>query len=305
MISPLSASSQAFLVGLDQIEQREQQAQTELTTGLKINVVSDAPDQISTLLQTRSDLSQAQQITSNLGIVTTEVNSAETALQSAVSLVDSAQSLGTEGASDLASSDTQQNVADQLGTILQQLVAAANTTVGGRYIFSGDSDQTEPYTIDLTQTNPISAYQGSAATREIQTSNGSQIAVSLTAQTIFDSPDATQNVFTSINNLRQTLLNGGSAASVTSALADVQTSDTYLNQQLAFYGNVQDEVSSASNDAQNNETQLQTQLSGIQDADEAAAITQLTEGQTAQQAALVSRAQLPKTTLFDYISSSS
>jgi flagellar hook-associated protein 3 FlgL len=305
MISPLSASSQAFLVGLDQIEQREQQAQTELTTGLKINVVSDAPDQISTLLQTRSDLSQAQQITSNLGIVTTEVNSAETALQSAVSLVDSAQSLGTQGASDLASSDTQQNVADQLGTILQQLVAAANTTVGGRYIFSGDSDQQVPYTIDLTQTSPISAYQGSAATRQIQTSNGSQIAVSLTAQTIFDSPDATQNVFTSINNLRETLLNGGSAASVSSALADVQTSDTYLNQQLAFYGNVQDEVSSASNNAQNNETQLQTQLSGIQDADEAAAITQLTEGQTAQQAALVSRAQLPKTTLFDYITTSS
>jgi flagellar hook-associated protein 3 FlgL len=305
MISPLSASSQAFLVGLDQIEQREQQAQTELTTGLKINVVSDAPDQISTLLQTRSDLNQAQQITSNLGIVTTEVNSAETALQSAVSLVDSAQSLGTEGASDLASSDTQQNVADQLGTILQQLVAAANTTVGGRYIFSGDSDQQEPYTIDLTQSNPISAYQGSAATRQIQTSNGSQIAVSLNAQTIFDSPNSTQNVFTSINNLRQTLLNGGSAASVTAALADVQTSDTYLNQQLAFYGNVQDQVASASNDAQNNETQLQTQLSGIQDADEASAITQLTEGQTAQQAALVSRAQLPKTTLFDYISTSS
>jgi flagellin-like hook-associated protein FlgL len=126
----------------------------------------------------------------------------------------------------------------------------------------------------------------------------------LNAQTIFDSPDATQNVFTSINNLRETLLNGGSAASVTGALADVQTSDTYLNQQLAFYGNVQDEVASASNDAQNNETQLQTQLSGIQDADEAAAITQLTEGQTAQQAALVSRAQLPKTTLFDYISAS-
>jgi len=304
MISPLSASSQAFLVGLDQIEAREQQAQTELTTGLKIDVVSDAPDQISTLLQTRSDLAQAQQINSNLGLVTTEANSAQTVLQSAVSLVESAESLGTQGASDLASSDTQQNVADQLGTILQQLVAAANTTVGGRYIFSGDSDQQAPYSIDLTQTNPVSAYQGSAATRQIQASNGTQFAVSLTAQTIFDSPDATQNVFTSINNLREALLNNGSAATVSSALGDVQTADTYLNQQLAFYGNVQDQVSSASNDAQNNITALQTQLSGIQDADEAAAITQLTEGQTAQQAALVSRAQLPKTSLFDYISTS-
>jgi flagellin-like hook-associated protein FlgL len=128
--------------------------------------------------------------------------------------------------------------------------------------------------------------------------------VSLTAQTIFDSPDATQNVFTSINNLRQALLSNSGASAVSSALGDVQTADTYLNQQLAFYGNVQDEVSSASNDAQNNVTQLKTQLSGMQDADEAAAITQLTEGQTAQQAALVSRAQLPKTSLFDYITSS-
>ena len=304
MISPLSAASQSFLVGLDQIEHREQQAQAELTTGLKINVVSDAPDQISELLQTRSNLAQAQQINSNLGLVTTEVNTAQTALQSAVSLVESAQSLGTQGASDLASSDTAQNVADQLGTVLQQLVATANTTVGGRDLFSGDSDQQAPYSIDLTQTDPVSAYQGTASTREVQASDGSQFAVSLTAQTIFDSPDATQNVFTSINNLRQALLNNSGGSAVSSALADVQTADTYLNQQLAFYGNVQDEVSSASNDAQNNITQLKTQLSGIQDADEAAAITQLTEGQTAQQAALVSRSQLPKTSLFDYITSS-
>jgi flagellar hook-associated protein 3 FlgL len=302
MISPLSPSAQSFLVGLTQIEQRELQAQTQLTTGLKINVVSDAPDQISPLLQTRSDLAQAQQITSNLGIVTTEVNTAQSALQSAVSLVDSAQSLGTQGASDLATSQTQQNVAAQLGIVLQQLVATADTTVGGRYIFSGDSDQQVPYTIDLTQTNPISPYQGGAATRQIQDSNGTQIAISLSAQTIFDSPDATQNVFTSISNLRQALLNNSGASAVSSALGDVQTADTYLNQQLAFYGNVQDQVASASNDAQNNTTQLKTQLSGIQDADEAAAITQLTEGQTAQQAALVSRAQLPKTSLFDYIS---
>jgi flagellar hook-associated protein 3 FlgL len=301
MISSLSASSQSFIVGLDQIQAREQQAQTELTTGLKINVVSDAPDQISDLLQTRADLAQTTQIDANLGRVTTEVNTGETALQSAVSLVENAESLGTQGASDLASSDTQQNVAGQLGSVLQQLVAAANTTVEGRYIFSGDSDQQVPYTIDLTQSNPISAYQGSAATRQIQGSNGSQFAVSLTAQTIFDSPDATQNVFTSINNLRQALLNNGSAASVSSALADVQSAGSYLNQQLAFYGNVQDQLTSSTNDVKNNETNLQSQISGIQDADEAAAITQLTEGQTAQQAALVSRAQLPKTTLFDYL----
>jgi flagellar hook-associated protein 3 FlgL len=300
MISSLNSAAQSFLIGLDQIQQRAQHAQQELTTGLKINTVSDAPDQIASLLQTRSDLAQTQQIDANLGRVKTEVDTAEGALQSAVALTERAQTLGAQGSSDLVSSDTRQNLADELGTVLQQLVSTANTTVEGRYIFSGDSDQQAPYSFDPTQPNPVSAYQGSAATRQIQAADGSQFSVALTAQDIFDSPSAQQNVFTSINNLRQALLSNNTAR-ISAAQADVQSSGAYLNQQLAFYGTVQNNVAGATNYAKNYETQLQAQLSGIQDADEAQAITELTQAQTQQQAALVSRAQLPKTSLFDYL----
>jgi|HubBroStandDraft_6_1064221.scaffolds.fasta_scaffold104163_2 flagellar hook-associated protein 3 FlgL len=300
MISSLSASAQSFLVDLSQIQAADQQAQAELTTGLKINTVSDAPDQISTLLATRSSLAQTQQVETNLTQVNTEVNTAESTLESSVTLVERALTLGTEGASSVSTPDSNQNLANELGTVLQQLVSNANTTVEGRYIFSGDADQTTPYSIDLTQTNPISAYQGSAATRMIQGADGSQFAVSLTAQDIFDSPDATQNVFTSINNLRTALLNNDTAGA-NAALADVQSSDAYLNQQLAFYGTVQDRVSAASDYAQNYDTQLQTQISGIQDANEAEVITNMTQLQTQEQAALESRGQLPKNTLFDYL----
>jgi flagellar hook-associated protein 3 FlgL len=300
MISSLNASDQNFLVSLAQIQAADQAAQTELSTGLKINTVSDAPDQISELLQTNADLSQTQQVETNLNQVATEVNTAESTLESSVSLVERAETLGAEGANSTSTAATNQNLADELGTVLQQLVSNANTTVEGRYIFSGDSDQTAPYSIDLTQTNPVSAYQGTAATREIQGADGSQFAVSLTAQDIFDSPNAQQNVFTSINNLRVALLNNDSSG-INSALADVQTSDAFINQQLAFYGTVQDRLTSASNYAQNYDTQLQTQISGIQDANEAQAITQMTEAQTQEQAALESRAQIPKQTLFDYL----
>ncbi len=300
MISFLNSASQSFLIGMEQIQQRAQHAQQELTTGLKINTVSDAPDQIASLLQTRADLAQTQQINANLGRVTTEVNTAESTLQASVTLVERAQTLGAQGASDTVSSATRKNLADELGSVLQQLVSNANTTVEGRYIFSGDSDQQTPYSIDLTQANPISAYQGSAATRQIQAPDGSQFSVALTAQDIFDSPNSQQNVFVSINNLRQALLSGDTA-SISGTLGDVQTSGAFLNQQLAFYGTVQDRVTSASSYGQTYETQLQTQLSGIQDADMAQAITELTQAQTAQQAALMSRSQLPKTSLFDYL----
>ncbi len=129
MISSLDPSAQSFLTGLNQIQQRLQTAEQQLTTGLKINSVSDDPSQIANLWQTRSNLDQVQQINSNLGQVQTEVNTGESVLESAISLVESAQTLGAQGASDTSDANTRQNLAGQLGSVLQQLVSTANTTV--------------------------------------------------------------------------------------------------------------------------------------------------------------------------------
>ena len=195
MISSLDPASQSFLAGMDQIQQRLQTAQTQLTTGLQINNVSDAPSEIADIWQLNSELDQTNQTDTNLGQVSTEVNTAQTALQSAVTLVEQAETYGAQGASDTSSATTRQDLANQLGAILQQLVSTANTTVQGRYIFAGDADQTTPYSIDLTQTDPVSAYQGSASTREIQGPDGTAFPVALTAQQIFDSSDAQDQCF--------------------------------------------------------------------------------------------------------------
>lgn len=301
MISSLDPASQSFLAGLNQIQQRLQTAQTELTTGLQINNVSDDPSEIADIWQLNSELDQANQTDTNLGQVQTEVNTAQSSLQSAVTLVEQAETYGTEGATDTASSDTRTDLANSLGSILQQLVSIANTTVEGRFIFSGDTDQTAPYSIDLTQNPPVSAYQGSASTREIAGPDGTTFPIALTAQQIFDSSDASTNVFTSITSLMQGLQDNNDTE-INSALTDVQTADTYLNQQLAFYGTVQDQVQGAVSFGQNYTTQLQTQLSGVQDANEAEDITNMTQAQTQLQAALESEAQMPRSTLFDYLS---
>lgn len=300
MISSLNPASQSFIAGLDQIQQRLQTAQTQLTTGLQVNNVSDAPSEIADIWQLNSELDQVNQTDTNLGQVATEVNTAQSTLQSAVTLIDQAATYGAQGASDTSTAGTRQDLANELGAILQQLVSAANTTVQGRYIFAGDTDQTTPYSVDLTQSSPVSAYQGSASTREIQGADGTTFPVALTAQQIFDSPNAQTNVFTSITALMQAL-QANDDPSIASALSDVQSSNTYLNQQLAFYGTVQDRVAGAQSFGATYTTQLKTQLSGVQDADEAAAITNMTQAQTQLQAALQSEAQLPRTTLFDFL----
>jgi flagellar hook-associated protein 3 FlgL len=300
MLTSLDPSSLSFLNGMEQIQQRSQRALQEMTTGLKINTVSDAPDQIANLYETRSELSQTQQIDTNLGRVKAEVDTGEAVLSTAVTLVERVQTLASQGATGTTTAQTRQSIADELGGILQQLVSTANTSVGGRYIFAGNSDQQAPYSIDLTQSNPVSAYQGSAATRQIQGADGTAFSVAKTAQDIFDDPTGQQNIFTSINNLRLALLSNNQAG-IDAAMPGIQSSGTYLNQQLAFYGKTQNRVTSEIDFGANYEIQLKTQLSGIQDADLTQAITDMQQASTQQTAALSARAKLPKTSLFDFL----
>jgi flagellar hook-associated protein 3 FlgL len=301
MISSLDPSRQQFLNNLSLIDQQMQQAQTELSTGLRVNQASDAPDEVSAILEARASLSAAQQINTDLGQTTTEVNTGEQSLESAVTLFDQVQTLGAEGDTATATAASQANMGQQVNSILQQMVGLADTQVAGRYIFSGDSDQQQPYTIDTTQTPPVvSSYLGSATTRMAQHPDGSTFPVALTAQTVFDSSDPTTNVFSSIQNLANAL-NSGDSSAIQTAVSGLSAVGDYLNQQLSFYGTTQDTVQEATAYGQTLQTQLQTQLSNLEDADSAAAIEQLTQAQTQDQAALQSEALLPRTSLFNFL----
>ncbi len=300
MISSLSASDQQFLNDLGQVEQRLNTDELQLASGLKMQQVSDDPDQVSTLLQARASLAASQQISTNLGLVTTEVNGGEQAIETAVTLFDQVQTLSAEGNTATQTAAGRTTIAQQLQSIEQQMVGLANTNIGGRYIFAGDTDQTQPYTYDVTQPDPVSAFQGAASTRVIEGPDGGTFPVALTAQQIFDSSTPANNVFTSINSMITALQNNDTTAIQTANSGLSQVGD-YLNQQLAFYGTTQDTVSSATNDALNQQTEIQTQIGNLQDADTATVILDLTGAQTQEQAALTARAQMPRTTLFDLL----
>jgi flagellar hook-associated protein 3 FlgL len=300
MLSSLDPSAQQFLNDLGRVSDRLERAQREISSGQKVGIVSDSPDQISTLLLARASLASQQQIQANLGRVKTETNTAEQSLESAVTQLDQVQTLGAQGTSTIETAQQRIDLAQQVGNILSQLVGLAGSEVEGRFIFSGDSDSVSPYTIDLTQANPVSGYQGAAATRLIQHPNGTTFAVARTAQDIFDAADPTQNVFTQVNNLRTALLNNDQAG-INAAMDALPKASEYLNSQLAFYGNTQNTVANATDYGQKLVLQFQTQVSGIQDADLATAAIELTQAQIQQQASLQARAQIPRTTLFNFL----
>jgi flagellar hook-associated protein 3 FlgL len=300
MISSLNTHNQQFVNDLQQITARLSQDELDISSGVKMRQVSDNPDQVSALLQARAALATSQQISTNLASVKNEVDTGEQALGSAVQLFDQVQTAGAEGATGTQTASTRAALAQQLQNIEQQMVGLADTSVNGRYIFSGDADQASPYTFDLTQANPVSGYQGTASTRIIEGADGSTFPIALTAQQVFDSSDPTTNAFAAINGL-VTALNNNDQTAIQTSVAGLANVGVYLNNQLAFYGATQDNVAAATNFAQTQQVEIQTQISTFEDTNLTSAITDMTQTQTQEQAALTAEGRIPRTTLFDFL----
>lgn len=300
MITFLDASSERFLLSLEGTKQRLDRAQRQLSSGKRINSVADEPDSVSALLRNRADLDMTTRIKTDMGRVKNEVDSAESAMSTAAGLVEHARVLTAQGATGTATPQARTEIAAELGDVLQQLVAITNTSVEGRYVFSGDSDQTTAYSIDLTQAVPVSVYQGTAATRQVLQPNGSLFSIAKNAQQIFDSAGAGENVFGAINAARLAMQNNDPAG-IAAAAADIATADTYLNTQHAFYGGVQSQINSSIDQADKAEVRLKAQIGNLEDADMAQAALDLNDASIQQNAALQSRARLPRTSLFDFL----
>lgn len=307
MLSTISPTGQNFVNSINNIQARLAVAQQQVSTGLKVSQPSDAPDQISPILQLHSQIQQNQDIQDGLNTATTTIKAAESALSSAVDLLQSASVAATQGTSTTQTAETRATLAQSVQALLQQMVASSGTTVSGRYIFSGDQNGEPSYQLNLSAADGtgVDRLQVATNTGLVQGTGGARYSTSLTANEIFDSRNAdgtpaASNAFAALNGLRVALLANDSTG-IANSVAALATASTYMNNQLASYGEAESRVTSDLNQAENDSLTLKTQLASKTDADMTQAITALTEGTTQMQAALSARAKMPNTSLFDVL----
>jgi flagellar hook-associated protein 3 FlgL len=98
-------------------------------------------------------------------------------------------------------------------------------------------------------------------------------------------------VFAAMQALATALTNNDTAG-IAAASDSLQSADTYLNDQLAFYGEVENRVQGATDLAQKFQTQQETELSQLQDTDIPTAATEITQLETQEQATMQSEASV-------------
>lgn len=305
MLPAVNGPSEQFLTDLDRIQSAMNTVQRQLSSGLRVGQASDDPSAVPCILGTQSEIARNNQAQTNLNQVSTELQTGDSSLQQAVTLIEQAITLAEQtGSGD--NNDTQNaTLAAQVQSIQEQLVNLSNTTVNGRYIFSGDFDQQAAYALDSTQPNGVQQLAPPTSTLVITDTNGNPLWTPMTAQQIFDARNAdgttaAGNVFAAVNSLLTALQNNDSSAAL-GTVDSLKTADDYLNQQLGLIGIAENRVTDATTAASKSVTTEQQNLSGLRDADTAGDAMQLTQLNTQQQAALSARAAMSQYNLFDFL----
>ena len=323
MTTQLAPSSALFLANVNRIEQRITAANSQISSGKRLNVASDSPDQVDSLLQMRADQLRNTQIQSNLTLAGADASAADNALSSSISLMDRAIQLATQGANSTQNADTRNSIAEEVASIQTQMVAYSQTQVQGRYIFSGDLDGSATYQLNLlpppdpsvpvdpsapvdpATVTGVTQLSNAASTRQVEDPAGGSFVVSKTAQQIFDDTNAdgspaSDNVFAALNSLRLALLSNDQTG-ITNSINSLQAASGHLNDMEGFYGAVQNRIQAATSFATQYNIQLQTEVSNTEDADVTSAAVELTQANTQLQAAFQAQGKMPTNTLFDYL----
>ena len=305
MFPNINPASNLFLANLQQIQNRMSTDEQQLTSGLRVSVASDAPDQISDILQVRAQIAGVQQTQENLATVSPRVNSGEGAIQQALQLMDTATTLASGAAGTTSDAAQRMDSAPQVQAILEQLVSLSNTAVGGNYVFSGDQGTQATYSLNPANGNGVNQLIQPGPAGQINDANGVPFSTGLTAQQIFDDRNAdgsyaADNVFAAVNGLL-TGLQTNNVTDIQQAITNIQAAATHLNNESSFYGGVQNTITAANTSASQMLVTLQQKLSGEQDADATSAALDLTSAQTNEQAAMSAEATLKPQSLFSYL----
>lgn len=302
MIRTLDPGSGMLLANLRATAARMEKAQREISSGLRVNTASDAPDRVGDILALRAAILSNQQILTNLERSKSEAETADAALDRVVRVLDRAITLAVAGAGSLNES-ARPAIAEEVRGLEEQLVALSRTTYGDRYLFSGDLDRAPCY--EMAPGGGVRRLASPAATRQVQHPCGVAFTVSRTAQEIFDhrtaddSPSA-KNVFAAVSALRAALEAGGEGG-VERALGSLRAASAHVNAQLGFYGAVENRIAGAIADASKLDLRLKTALGERTDADVAASIMELQQAQLNQTAAMQARGMVPRRSLFEYL----
>lgn len=289
-----------LVTNLDRSFERITRFQEQLSSGTRLNELSDDPAATERSLALRSELRNMEQFRKNIDDGVGWLELSEATLNELETLFVETRGLAVQGASQTYNSQQRRAIADQVDQYLEHTVSLSETRYRGRYIFGGTQTAQPPYQVQRDQNGNILALAprgdtGGSIEREV--SDGITMQVNVPGREIFEGEDS---VFGTLVQLRDALRADdvagvqNSLAGLTAVREKISTARGQVGarvNRLEITRNVLDRVSA----------EMAAILSADEDVDLAETIVSLRQEQDVFQAALASGNSVVPQSLMDFI----
>lgn len=182
-----------FLKNIQTKNENFQKIQTQLTTGMRVNLPSDDPANVINYMKWESKTQDLKKFNQIIGSYKDKMNMVDGHLESMSSGLHRARELVVQAANGVYTKDERVAIAVEIDQIVRQLVSDANSEYQGNAIFSGTSARTQPYRLtesftEDTNMNLVSGveYFGNAQEQVMDIGKNDRIVSVLPGTSIFE-----------------------------------------------------------------------------------------------------------------------
>ena len=302
--------SGAMIAQLNVLTARQYKLQNQVATGQKVQAPEDDPVAVERTLGLRAEKAELAQFAENIAVLGERAGAAFNSLKALKKISDRAGELATL-ADATRSPEELRAYGNEVTQLIQQAAQLANNKYRESFLFGGTSSGQAPFTVATDANGVVTgvSYNGNAAVAVNEIESGVSLNVDVPgvnssgsgARGLITESRAGADFFNHLISLQNNLLNGDTVAIASTDRAALAQDEENFIYHIGNNGAVQTRLETAASLARTQTESLDGMISQAVDADLPETIVQLTQAQTAYQAALQSGAGILRMSLMDYL----
>lgn len=278
-------------------QQGMERASRQVSTGLRIEVPSDAPADTSAVMGASTQLRALEQYERNIGLARNASDAQEGALNALTDIMTRARELAVGQASATATTATRRAVKEEVDQLLRQAVQLANTRHNDAYLFGGVRGDVAPAAIvdgavldfTITDTDPVDG---------VDIAEGQRLRVTDDAESIFGT--STSGALAALRDLGAAL-DADDPAAIGTSIAGINDAFQTVQARLGATGARANQLQMTEQNLGALKLTLTAFRAQLREVDVEQAMTELVSRQTTYQAAMLAASRVIDLNLTSYL----
>jgi len=288
-----SMQNRNFLENIDDAKARVDKAQREISSGKRVNQLSDDPFAASQASRIASVMSVNDQLIANNDLLRSKLELTDSVLQSLNETIDDAKSIAVQALSGSTTPESRSALAAAMEGARAKALSTASAQFDGTFIFSGTLISTEPF----QDSGGTVTFHGNDEPLFMRLDRTTVIKTNITNADLFAGPPSVFGVLDSL----PAAIEANDTSAIRAGLSDLELIANRINTSAAVIGSDIQLVDKVQSALKSHNLALQSESSRLTDADLVESISSLNLSNEAVSVTLQAQSRVQQLSLIDFL----